>query len=260
MALPQQPIVGVLITPDGEPLVSETFYLSLRRAIADGTDVCKPVKFKCTTDAGGNVKDKNGDQLYLATYPDGTTASEWALEFTGTSYAKGAELAADVLFFELLYTGSNQNIGELIAAGTGGVTDSTQAYVNSRAVRYDAAQTLTTNQKAQARANIRNYKRYTALLTQSGTDAPTAAVLENELSGAIVWSRTTAGNYVGALSGAFTANKTFILILPDAAASGNVLYASRNDSNGIVIRNYVIIDDDFGDLQNTFSLEVRVYD
>jgi hypothetical protein len=53
------------------------------------------------------------------------------------------------------------------------------------------------------------YKVYTALLTQEGTDAPVATVLENTL-GDIVWTRSMEGVYLGTLIGAFTTDKTFI--------------------------------------------------
>ena len=56
----------------------------------------------------------------------------------------------------------------------------------------------------------RPYKVYTALLTQSGTDAPVATVLENTLGGDIVWSYYTEGVCNGELLGAFTINKTDI--------------------------------------------------
>ena len=41
-----------------------------------------------------------------------------------------------------------------------------------------------------------NYKVYTALLTQSGTNDPVATVLENTLGYDIVWSRLNAGGYI----------------------------------------------------------------
>lgn len=53
-----------------------------------------------------------------------------------------------------------------------------------------------------------SYKVYTALISQSGTDAPTAIVLENTL-GNVVWTRVSEGIYIGTLTGAFTTNKTF---------------------------------------------------
>ena len=50
---------------------------------------------------------------------------------------------------------------------------------------------------------IPSYKVYRALLTQTGTSAPTAIVLENTLGGTPVWSRGTAGVYELTLTGAF---------------------------------------------------------
>ena len=54
-------------------------------------------------------------------------------------------------------------------------------------------------------------KTYKASLTQSGTSAPTAVVLENTL-GDIVWTRNDTGYYFGTLLGAFTSGKTLLLI------------------------------------------------
>lgn len=54
-------------------------------------------------------------------------------------------------------------------------------------------------------------KVYKALLTQTGTAAPVATVLENTLGGTVVWTRTSTGYYSATLNGAFTLGKTFIL-------------------------------------------------
>lgn len=55
-------------------------------------------------------------------------------------------------------------------------------------------------------------KIYRALLTQTGTTAPTELVVFENSIGNIVWTRPTgvAGVYYANLAGAFTANKTFI--------------------------------------------------
>ena len=56
----------------------------------------------------------------------------------------------------------------------------------------------------------RPYKVYTALLTQSGTDAPVATVLENTLGVDIEWSRFSEGYYKATPSEPiFEENKTF---------------------------------------------------
>ena len=49
-------------------------------------------------------------------------------------------------------------------------------------------------------------KVYRALLSQSGTAAPVATVLENTLGGDVVWSRADAGNYYATLNSAFVGN------------------------------------------------------
>jgi len=55
------------------------------------------------------------------------------------------------------------------------------------------------------------YKKYVALISQSSTSAPTVHELENTI-GPIVWTRSAVGNYLGTLTGAFTANKTYAMI------------------------------------------------
>lgn len=56
-----------------------------------------------------------------------------------------------------------------------------------------------------------DYKVYRAILTQTGTSAPVATVLENTV-GDIVWTRNGQGFYKGTLSNAFDENKTFYYI------------------------------------------------
>ena len=60
-------------------------------------------------------------------------------------------------------------------------------------------------------------KVYRALLTQTGTDAPVATVLENTLGGTVVWTRGSLGVYTGTLANAFTADKTFVNIQGELA-------------------------------------------
>lgn len=72
-------------------------------------------------------------------------------------------------------------------------------------------------------ASTPDYKIYRALLTQTGTDAPVATVLENTL-GDIVWTRSGVGHYIGVLAGAFTANKTICPQFPALRFEGNGTY------------------------------------
>ena len=58
-----------------------------------------------------------------------------------------------------------------------------------------------------------NAKVWRGIFSQTGTAAPTAIVLENDLTGTITWSRTDGGGfitYIGTLTGQFNANRTFI--------------------------------------------------
>lgn len=99
-------------------------------------------------------------------------------------------------------------------------------------------------------------KTYTALLTQSATDAPTATVLENTL-GDIVWTRDGVGTYLGTLASAFTADKTTIVVQASKPGyQSSVAYAI--DVNTISLLTYAsnVLDDD-GLLKT--PVEIRVY-
>lgn len=67
-----------------------------------------------------------------------------------------------------------------------------------------------TGNKVEITGGSSSYLVYSALLTQSGTDAPVATVLQNTLGGTVVWTRNSTGQYLGTLAGAFTLNKTVV--------------------------------------------------
>jgi hypothetical protein len=73
--------------------------------------------------------------------------------------------------------------------------------------------------------DLKKVKVYRALLSQSGTNAPTAIVLENSLGGEVVWTRDTTGVYFGTLEDAFPIEKTFI--------SSNLITGYEGYLNGI---------------------------
>ena len=55
------------------------------------------------------------------------------------------------------------------------------------------------------------YTVYTALLTQAGTAAPVATILQNTTGATFTWARTSSGTYtITASSNAFTNNKTIL--------------------------------------------------
>jgi hypothetical protein len=105
------------------------------------------------------------------------------------------------------------------------------------------------------------YLKYVALLSQTGTGAPTAVVLENTLGGTVVWTRSGVGDYRATLSGVFTENKTwctanagweqdsvFQANLSKLAGDNDICILYTTDSTGTQI-------DDFFDM----SIEIRVY-
>jgi len=55
------------------------------------------------------------------------------------------------------------------------------------------------------------YKEYRGLASGGIASAPTVQVLAGNTIGAIVWSRVSAGNYIGTLAGAFPLGKTVIV-------------------------------------------------
>jgi hypothetical protein len=108
------------------------------------------------------------------------------------------------------------------------------------------------------------YKVYTALLTQTGTDAPVATVLENTLGGTVVWGYTVTGEYTATLSGGFTLNKTFIVMGNTFDSVNSTLMLTgilALNADGFQL-NTARIDDGMlvdNQLLNT-AIEIRVYD
>jgi len=83
----------------------------------------------------------------------------------------------------------------------------------------------------------RPYKVYTALLTQIGTNAPVATILENTLSGTPVWSYNAVGDYQVTLVGQFIINKTTATINNgyDASTGNNGNFATFISSADVII-------------------------
>jgi hypothetical protein len=102
-------------------------------------------------------------------------------------------------------------------------------------------------------------KVYRALLTQSGTNAPVATVLENTLGGTLVWSRLNQGVYRGTLTGAFPASKCFIARVLDAGSEvdSSFVIAQRDSSDTVQVRQ--MIDVDTVDGLTGIPFEILVY-
>lgn len=105
--------------------------------------------------------------------------------------------------------------------------------------------------------NIKPYKTYVALLTQTNTSAPTATILENTLGGTITWSYLNPGQYQGTLTGAFTLNKTVVFLTGPQGQAGIMGAAQSLNSVSISVRAITGGGTD-GILLNA-PIEIRVY-
>ena len=79
---------------------------------------------------------------------------------------------------------------------------------------------------------LRNYERYIALISQSSTNDPTVIELENTI-GPIVWTRNSTGIYYGTLTGAFTLDKTYVML--NNVQPDSIVMAKRGNNDFIQI-------------------------
>ena len=102
------------------------------------------------------------------------------------------------------------------------------------------------------------YKVYTAILTQEGTSAPTAEVLDNTI-GNIVWSREEAGSYIGTLSSAFKDKKTVCFVTEIGGIVTPSIISGRTTDNTVNINVNSLDGEQAEDLTGILSIEIRVY-
>jgi hypothetical protein len=105
------------------------------------------------------------------------------------------------------------------------------------------------------------YKVYSALLTQTGTNDPTAIVLQNTLGVPVTWYRENSigsGNYYAEAFGAFTLGKTVMVpgVINFSALNNNAIPATLDQVFILTIDSMIGPND--GLLNNTF-IEIRVY-
>lgn len=103
------------------------------------------------------------------------------------------------------------------------------------------------------------YLEYVALLTQSGTDAPAATVLNNTLGGEVVWTRANAGAYYGTLQSRFTADKTACIITFGGGAQFRAAGLKRYDDDSVSLLSYNLDNSLADGLFATYFVEIRVY-
>lgn len=110
-----------------------------------------------------------------------------------------------------------------------------------------------------ATSAVRPYLVYTALISQSGTSAPTEIVLENTLGATATWSRSAAGTYQASFSSAvLTANKTAVFVTKQITGFTDVVVSANSNNTAsidVVVSNGTLRDSEL----NKASLEIRVY-
>tara|TARA_R100001369_G_scaffold89664_1_gene127555 strand:- start:424 stop:900 length:477 start_codon:yes stop_codon:yes gene_type:complete len=141
-----------------------------------------------------------------------------------------------------------------LLAGTELYTDSTGKQEN-----------LTRNFTVQSVASFANsynlgYTVYTALITQAGTAAPVATVLQNTTGGTITWTRNSTGRYVATISGkTYTANKTAVLVT-FGGNNDNILRPVVLSTTAIDWYNIDSSDQGVSDtIAATTTVEIRIY-
>jgi hypothetical protein len=110
--------------------------------------------------------------------------------------------------------------------------------------------------------DIRGYKVYTALLTQTSTSAPTSIVLENTLGAAGSFSYQGVGVYNYTNSGVFTSDKTIIFCTKDAneETPAYIIEGKRASDNVVqFIVKATATDDLTNGALNKANIEIRVY-
>lgn len=102
-------------------------------------------------------------------------------------------------------------------------------------------------------------KQYKAVITQSGTSAPTATVLKNELSAAVVWARSSEGVYTATLASAFVVSKTWFDFSKVGNPTGKVIYLDRTDANVLTLSSFESDGTTPDDLDGSINLVVEVF-
>jgi hypothetical protein len=118
---------------------------------------------------------------------------------------------------------------------------------------------LTKGEKGDANSDATlGYKVYVALLTQTGTDAPVATILQNTLGVVPTWSYEGVGEYQLNQTGLFTLNKTIVL-LGGVTGGGDTLVTDVGNVNYFYISTSDETDNLANDLLSKTTIEIRVY-
>jgi len=117
---------------------------------------------------------------------------------------------------------------------------------------------LNLDQFIESKIPVPTYKVYTALLTQTGTDAPVAIVLENTLGEDPIWKRESVGNfYVDSISNLFTTNKTFTIVTNRELTT--LQFISVQSETQIYLEQIDRVTSAYVDNMSEIPIEIRVY-
>jgi len=105
-----------------------------------------------------------------------------------------------------------------------------------------------------------SYKVYVALLTQTGSTAPTAIVLENTLGGDVVWQRISPGYYRGVLIDGFVGNVFFVNQYgSNDTVDSSFFNLKKETDNSIILLTQFYFSPSDDALPIDTSVEIRVY-
>lgn len=107
-------------------------------------------------------------------------------------------------------------------------------------------------------APVVGYKKYIALISQTGTNDPTVNLLENTI-GDIVWTRAAIGRYVGTLTGAFP-NQDRVYLLNSNTQVDTIIRFYWTSANTIELRTVDLTTTLQDGLLDYNTIEIRVYE
>lgn len=110
------------------------------------------------------------------------------------------------------------------------------------------------------KAKLLGYRNYTALLTQTGTSAPVATVLQNNLGQDIVWTYTGVGTYTGTAVGAFVAqSKVAVITSQTDLTDTGVTTGFRATDDTIIVATFNYAGAGLNGVLADSLVEIRVY-
>lgn len=234
-------IAGTGAGTPGDPFIPEIVF---------GTDDSDPTTAIAVQDPHGNI-------WHLAAVGAGTAASPFKMLVDAIS--DDADNALELGTDDKLYAASGGGGGVQFISGTTNPPTDPPTDANAAAHYYNTSTKFSWNWNIGAQAWVAVPRVYRALLTQSGTNAPVATVLENTLGGTVVWTRNQTGQHLGTLAGAFTAGKTFVSCHSNMIDEGGVFVLCTRYSGDTVSVNVYVNDQSSDDYLIDMPIEVLVY-